>query len=56
MRHALEETTSQKLRFQNPPVIGRVNDDVLLLDPRSVLPEEDDIVIKALGNAITDLM
>ena len=55
-RKRIAHSLAQKLRFQNPPVIGRVNDDVLLLDPRSVLPEEDDIVIRALGNAITDLM
>jgi len=30
------------------PVIGRIDKDVLLLDPRTVLPEEDDIVIKSL--------
>jgi L-seryl-tRNA(Ser) seleniumtransferase len=29
-------------------VIGRISDDVLLLDPRSVLPEEDEIVLQAL--------
>jgi len=41
---------SQKLRLQEVPVIGRINEDVLLLDPRSVLPEEDEIVLKALGD------
>jgi L-seryl-tRNA(Ser) seleniumtransferase len=41
---------SQKLRVQEVPVIGRINEDVLLLDPRSVLPEEDEIVLKALRN------
>jgi len=30
------------------PVIGRISEDVLLLDPRTVLPEEDETVIKAL--------
>ncbi len=30
------------------PLIGRISDDVLLLDPRSVLPEEDDIVLQSL--------
>jgi L-seryl-tRNA(Ser) seleniumtransferase len=41
---------SQRLRLQEIPVIGRISEDVLLLDPRSVLPEEDEIVLKALGN------
>ena len=39
---------SRKLRSQKLPVIGRISEDVLLLDPRSVLPEEDDMVLKAL--------
>jgi len=39
---------AKKLRLQTVPVIGRVEKDHLLLDPRTVLPEEDDIVIKAL--------
>jgi len=41
---------SQRLRLQEVPVIGRISEDVLLLDPRTVLPEEDDIVLRALGN------
>jgi L-seryl-tRNA(Ser) seleniumtransferase len=42
---------SRKLRLQEIPVIGRMEKDQLLLDPRTVLPEEDEIVIKALSNA-----
>ena len=41
---------SQKLRLGEIPVIGRISEGVLLLDPRTVLPEEDEIVLKALGN------
>jgi L-seryl-tRNA(Ser) seleniumtransferase len=41
---------SLKLRLEEVPVIGRINEDVLLLDPRTVLPEEDKIVLRALGN------
>jgi L-seryl-tRNA(Ser) seleniumtransferase len=43
----------QKLRQSNPPVIGRISGDVLFLDPRSVLPEEDSTmlqVLKAVAN------
>ncbi|MFC1949204.1 L-seryl-tRNA(Sec) selenium transferase [Chloroflexota bacterium] len=32
------------------PVIGRISDDILLLDPRSVLPEEDEKVLSVLHN------
>lgn len=44
----LAETLAQRLRQSNPPVIGRISEDVLLLDPRTVLPEEDGRVMKAL--------
>jgi len=37
-----------KLRLGEIPVIGRVEKDTLLLDPRTVLPEEDELVIKIL--------
>jgi L-seryl-tRNA(Ser) seleniumtransferase len=36
------------LRSREVPVIGRIDKDTLLLDPRTVLPEEDEIVIQAL--------
>jgi L-seryl-tRNA(Ser) seleniumtransferase len=39
---------SYRLRHREIPVIGRMEKDKLLLDPRTVLPEEDDIVIMAL--------
>ena len=39
---------AERLRWSNPPVIGRISEDVLLLDPRTVLPEEDKIVIRVL--------
>jgi L-seryl-tRNA(Ser) seleniumtransferase len=38
----------KKLRAYSPAIIGRVDDNVLLLDPRTVLPEEDETVLKAL--------
>ena len=39
---------SQTLRHQEIPVIGRISGNVLLLDPRSVLPEEDEVMLQAL--------
>jgi len=46
------QAISRKLRLREVPVIGRIDKDVLLLDPRTVLPEEDDIVIKSLRETI----
>jgi len=43
---------AQKLRRHNPPVIARISDDVLLLDPRTVLPEEDGMILQALRSAV----
>ncbi len=37
-----------RLRAGDPPVIARVSDDRLLLDPRTVLPEQDSLVVAAL--------
>lgn len=44
------QALSQRLRHGETPVIGRISEDMLLLDPRSVLPEEDEIVLGALTN------
>jgi len=38
----------ERLRRREIPVVGRINEDVLLLDPRTVLPEEDKIVLEAV--------
>jgi L-seryl-tRNA(Ser) seleniumtransferase len=46
---------SQALRSYQTPIIGRINENVLLLDPRSVMPEEDAIVIQALGEITSRL-
>jgi L-seryl-tRNA(Ser) seleniumtransferase len=49
------QTLARILRHNEPPIIGRISGDVLLLDPRTVLPEEDDIVLKALSDAVSRL-
>ncbi len=41
---------SEKLRHCAPPIVGRISADALFLDPRSVLPEDDDVVLQALQN------
>jgi L-seryl-tRNA(Ser) seleniumtransferase len=47
-RRNIAQALSQRLRRREIPVIGRISDNLLLLDPRSVLPEEDRVVLKAL--------
>ena len=42
------ETLAAKLRTNETPIIGRIEDDRLFLDPRTVLPEERSEVTKAL--------
>jgi len=54
-----EQSTAQllalKLRTQDPPVVGRISENVLLLDPRSVPPEDDQFVLQSLRSAVADL-
>ena len=38
-----------RLRLLDVPVIGRVDDDCVALDPRSVLPEDDEIMLAGLS-------
>jgi len=51
----LAQALAQGLRHQEPPVVGRISGHLLLLDPRSVLPEEDEAVLRALRNVTSDL-
>lgn len=45
-----------KLRSGSPPVVGRVEDGRVLLDLRSVMPEEDGILERALKEATSSLV
>jgi L-seryl-tRNA(Ser) seleniumtransferase len=47
-RVAQPNAAAARLRAGDPPVIARVADDRLLLDPRTVLPEQDSLVVAAL--------
>jgi len=42
-----------RLRVGEPPVIGRVDRGRLLLDPRTVLPEDEQVLIQAIRVAVT---
>ena len=42
----------RRLREHDPPVIGRIEQERVLLDPRTVLPGEDDVVVDAVLAAL----
>jgi L-seryl-tRNA(Ser) seleniumtransferase len=42
----------RRLREQEPPVIGRIEQERVLLDPRTVLPNEDDVLLSAVVAAL----
>ena len=41
-----------RLRCCQPPIIGRVERNTVFLDPRTVLPEQDEALLKALHSII----
>ena len=43
---------AERLRGTDPPVIARIQDERLLLDPRTLLPGEADLLAAALGEAL----
>jgi L-seryl-tRNA(Ser) seleniumtransferase len=46
------EEVMGKLRRADPPVVARIEGDRVLLDPRSVLPEEDEPLLQAVREAL----
>jgi L-seryl-tRNA(Ser) seleniumtransferase len=51
---ALEQLAVQ-LRTGTPPVVGRISRERLLLDPRTVLPEQDEALLQALHSVFERL-
>ncbi|MBI3737480.1 MAG: L-seryl-tRNA(Sec) selenium transferase [Chloroflexi bacterium] len=45
----------KKLREQNPPVIARTENDKILLDPRTILPEQDQPLLSVLHSLLSEL-
>ena len=46
------EALTRRLRHGSPPVMARIEGDRALLDPRTVLPEEEADLLRALKNAL----
>ena len=46
-------TLLRRLRELDPPVIGRIEDERVLLDPRTVLPDEDDALLEAVARVMS---
>jgi len=42
----------QNLRMQNPPIIARTENDQVLLDPRTVRPDQEGALLVGLKNAL----
>jgi L-seryl-tRNA(Ser) seleniumtransferase len=45
---------AKRLRTGSPPVVARVERDALLLDPRTVMPDEDETLLKAVRTTLSD--
>ena len=41
-----------RLRQADPPVVGRIEADRVVLDPRTVMPGEDEAVVRAVSDAL----
>jgi L-seryl-tRNA(Ser) seleniumtransferase len=48
------EALSARLRTGDPPIVARVRDDAVLLDPRTISEVEIDFVVKGVGEALGD--
>lgn len=46
------DTLARRLRLGDPGIFGRIDRDRLLLDLRTVLPEEDEILLRSLRNSL----
>ena len=51
-RHLTPDTLAARLRQGEPPIITRIADDRVLLDPRTILPSEIELVARAVRAAL----
>jgi L-seryl-tRNA(Ser) seleniumtransferase len=50
-RHLTPDTLLERLRGTDPPIIARIQDDQVVLDPRTIFPDQLDLVARAIRAA-----
>lgn len=53
-RHVREVTLAYRLRTGEPAVVGRLRDEKLVLDLRTIFPEQEDLLVQALNAALPE--
>jgi len=53
LRYPVPDTLAARLRAGDPPVIARIADDRVVLDPRTILPDQIDATARAVAAALT---
>jgi L-seryl-tRNA(Ser) seleniumtransferase len=48
------DALARRLRLSEPPVFARIQNDQVLLDPRTLQPGDDEIVVEAVAAALTE--
>ena len=48
------DALAARLRQEDPPVVARIEQDRVVLDPRTVMPNEDEAVVRGVRGAIKD--
>ena len=47
------EVLAQRLREGRPPIVGRIEDERILIDPRTVLPEDEEALLRGVRQALS---
>ena len=51
-QHLAPNTFAERLREADPPIISRIADDHVVLDPRTIFPDQVEIVARAVRAAL----
>ena len=55
LRHPRLERWAAALRAHTPAVVGRIEEERLLLDPRTVLPDQEAALLEAIHHCSPDI-